>query len=92
MKRIFIIYGILILLWNSYNLDAQVTIFPEVEKSTRVRPVRIIRVELTPSYTILDFYFVARQEGSWLCVDKNFYISPSGFEDRGRHQPTLGPL
>lgn len=60
----------------------QVTLFPEIDKSDVSHPVQIIRVEVTTQYTIIDFYFTPRREGTWICLDKNFYITPANFDDR----------
>ena len=63
-------------------LTAQVTIFPEVNRKSGNDPVQIMKVELTKNYTIVSFYFTPRREGAWICVDKNFYVTPAGLDDR----------
>ncbi|NOY36410.1 MAG: hypothetical protein GXO83_02430 [Chlorobi bacterium] len=82
MKRQPYIFWIILAILPFYSLNAQVTVFPVVDKATGPHPVQVIRVEITSNYTIIDFYYAPRQTGTWLCINKNFYITPSGYDER----------
>ncbi|HHJ11026.1 MAG TPA: hypothetical protein ENK25_09100 [Bacteroidetes bacterium] len=68
-------------------MQAQVTIFPEVDKVKNSRRIEIVKVELTDEFTIIDFYYAPiRTEnstvGEWICVSNKYYITPAKMDMR----------
>ncbi len=60
---------------------AQVTIYPDVERRTD-ESVRILKVEITGVFTIVDILYLPAEEDAWICADKNYYIQPENSSDR----------
>ena len=63
------------------NIGAQITYFPDLEKQD-LDDIFIKKVEVTDQFTIIDFYYRPNSE-AWICLDKTFYITPSGVSDLG---------
>ena len=60
---------------------AQTIIFPSY--TNRDDPnVEISRISLTDTLTIVEMYFLAPLDDTWICADKNFHIKPNNSNDR----------
>ena len=60
---------------------AQTIIFPSYTNRDDSN-VEISRISLTDTLTIVEMYFLAPIEDSWICADKNFHIKPYNSNDR----------
>jgi len=60
---------------------AQITIFPDVERRTD-ESVRILKIETTDLFTIVDLLYIPEEEDAWICADKNYYIQPEKSSER----------
>lgn len=70
---------IISLILLSYKSEAQVTIFPEVDRQSEEN-IYIKQIELTEQFTIIDFYFRPPGE-AWICAENSFHITPYGSND-----------
>jgi hypothetical protein len=61
--------------------NAQITIFPEVERRTD-ESVQIAKIEVTEIFTIIDMLYIADKEDAWICADKNYFIQPANSTER----------
>ena len=60
---------------------AQTIIFPSYTSRDNSN-VEISRICLTDTLTIVEMYFLAPLDDSWICADKNFHIKPYNSNDR----------
>lgn len=81
MRKGFILCALIAFLSQGKVSQAQVTIFPDVERRTN-ESVRILKIEITDVFTIVDILYVPNEEEAWICADKNFYIEPENSNDR----------
>lgn len=60
---------------------AQTIIFPSYTNRDDSN-VEISRISLTDTLTIIEMYFLAPLDDTWICADKNFHIKPYNSNDR----------
>lgn len=60
---------------------AQTIIFPSYTSRDNSN-VEISRISFTDTLSIVEMYFLAPIEDSWICADKNFHIKPYNSNDR----------
>ena len=78
MKKIFLS---LILVMYVIGGTAQTIIFPSYTSRDNSN-VEISSISLMDTLTIVEMYFLAPVEDSWICADKNFHIKPYNTNDR----------
>ena len=81
MRKGFSLYALVAFLSLGKVSLSQVTIFPDVERRTN-ESVRIMKIEITDVFTIVDVLYVPVEEDAWICADKNYYIEPENSNDR----------
>ena len=78
MKKILL--SLLIVIYTVGGL-AQTIIFPSYANRDDSN-VEISRISLTDTLTIVEMYFLAPLDDTWICADKNFHIIPNNSNDR----------
>lgn len=78
MKKIFLFFLIFV---YAIGGTAQTIIFPSYTNRDDSN-VEISRISLTDTLTIVEMYFLAPLDDTWICADKNFHIKPNNSNDR----------
>ena len=75
------LFGLIAFLSLCQGSLAQITIYPEVTRRTD-ESVRILKIEITDLFTIVDLLYIPQEEDAWICADKNYYIQPENSSER----------
>jgi len=78
MKKI--LFSLLIVMYTLGG-GAQTIIFPSYTNRDDSN-VEISRISLTDTLTVVEMYFLAPLDDTWICADKNFHIKPNNSNDR----------
>jgi len=68
------LFGLIVFLSICQASLAQITIFPDVERRTD-ESVRILKIEITDLFTIVDILYIPEEEDAWICVENPVLVS-----------------
>ncbi len=81
MRKRIGLFGLIAFLCLCQGSLAQITIYPDVVRRTD-ESVRILKIEITDLFTIVDLLYIPQEEDVWICADKNYYIQPENSSER----------